>query len=76
MQLLLDLVRHKRIVCVSKRRLQRIIVLDYTKEKDEQATEVTEEQCIAFFFSIHHLKSIYKTRHSNIVSYNILIKSD
>ena len=28
------------------------------------------------FFSIHYLKSIYKTRHSNIVSYNILIKID
>ena len=26
------------------------IVLDYTKEKYEQATEITEEQCIAFFF--------------------------
>ena len=29
-----------------------------------------------FFSSIHYLKLIYKTRHRNIASYNILIKID
>ena len=44
---------------------QRFIVLDYTKEKDEQATEVTEEQCIAFFF--------YSLLKVDIQSYVIII---
>ena len=39
-------------ICVNKKRLlhQKLINLGYAKKKDEQATEVTEEQCIAFLF--------------------------
>ena len=30
----------------------------------------------SFFLSIRHLKSMYKSRHCNIVNYNILIQID